>query len=241
MPLSGPSEAGAGPTEFADLPDRVQEIRQRIAEARDRGGRGQSVRIVAVTKTHGADAVEAAVSAGLQDVGENRVQEVIAKMTQTEVAVRWHLIGHLQRNKVREAGRFALIHSVDSERLAEAIDREASRLGRASDVLVQINASGEATKGGFGAGELPKVAGLLKGMSGLRVTGVMTMAALGASEQELRASFARARAARDVLSDAGHPATELSMGMSQDYEIAVEEGATLVRLGTILFGARETQ
>lgn len=241
MPLSGPSEAGAGPTGLADLPARAQEIRQRIAEARDRGGRGQSVRIVAVTKTHGVGAVEAAVRAGLEDVGENRVQEAISKMTRTEVAVRWHLIGHLQRNKVREAGRFALIHSVDSERLAEAIDREASRVGRAFDVLVQINASGEATKGGFGAGELPRVAELLKGMAGLRVTGVMTMAALGAGEQELRASFARARAARDVLSDAGHPATELSMGMSQDYEIAVEEGATLVRLGTILFGARETQ
>ena len=241
MPLSDPSEAGASASNFADLPARVQEIRQRVAEAREKGGKGQAVRIIAVTKTHGVDAVAAAVGAGLEDVGENRVQEAISKMTQTDAKVRWHLIGHLQRNKVREAGRFALIHSVDSERLAEAVDREASRLGRVFDVLVQINASGEASKGGFGADELPKVAKAIKAMSGLRVTGVMTMAALGADERELRASFGRARAARDVLSDAGHPATELSMGMSQDYEIAVEEGATLVRLGTILFGARETQ
>ena len=245
MALSGSSEAvrGAlsGGSDYAALPARVAEIRQRIAEARDRGGLGQDVRIVAVTKTHGIDAVAAAVGAGLEDIGENRVQEAIAKMTETDAAVRWHLIGHLQRNKVREAGRFALIHSLDSERLAEAVDREAARLGRTLDVLVQINASGETSKGGFGTDEVPRIAERLKAMSGLRVTGVMTMAALGASETELRASFARARAARDALSAAGHPAVVLSMGMSQDYEIAVEEGATLVRLGTILFGARETQ
>ncbi|MEX1187547.1 MAG: YggS family pyridoxal phosphate-dependent enzyme [Gemmatimonadaceae bacterium] len=250
MPLSGSSQARAGgpraagggaESGYAALPAALAEIRQRIDEARSRGGRGQDVRIVAVTKTHGPEAVAAAVRAGIGDVGENRVQEAIAKMSEVDVAVRWHLIGHLQRNKVREAGRFALIHSVDSERLAEALDREALRAGRTFDVLVQVNASGEASKGGFGTDEVPRVAERLKSMAGLRVTGSMTMAALGAGEPELRASFARARAARDVLSAAGHPAGEISMGMSQDYEIAVEEGATLVRLGTILFGARETR
>lgn len=241
MPLSDPSEAGAGAADFADLPARVVEVGQRIEAARQRGGKGQSVRIVAVTKTHGVEAVAAAVAAGLADVGENRVQEAVAKMKASDAVVRWHLIGHLQRNKVREAGRFALIHSLDSERLAEAVDREAARLGRAFEVLVQINASGESSKGGFGTDEVPRLADRLRAMPGLRVNGVMTMAALGASETELRASFARARAAREVLSAAGHAAAELSMGMSQDYEIAVEEGATLVRLGTILFGARETQ
>ena len=241
MPLSDLSEAGARASAFADLPTRVLEVRQRIAEAGQRGGRGQSVRIVAVTKTHGVEAVTAASGAGIRDVGENRVQEAIAKMTDTDAAVSWHLIGHLQRNQVRDAGRFALMHSLDSERLAEAVDREGARLGRALDVLVQVNASGESSKGGFGTEEVPRIAERLKAMSGLRVTGVMTMAALGASETELRESFARARVARELLSAAGHPAAELSMGMSQDYEIAVEEGATLVRLGTILFGARETQ
>ncbi|MEX0909311.1 MAG: YggS family pyridoxal phosphate-dependent enzyme [Gemmatimonadaceae bacterium] len=250
MPLSGSSQAladgssaaaaGAEPG-YAGLPARLAEIRQRIDEARERGGRKQDVRIVAVTKTHGAEAVVAAVSAGIGDVGENRVQEAIAKMGEVDVAVRWHLIGHVQRNKVREAGRFALIHSLDSERLAEALDREAQREGRVFDVLVQVNASGEASKGGFGTDEVPRVAERLKSLAGLRVMGSMTMAALGADEPELRASFARARAARDVLAAAGHPAGEISMGMSQDYEIAVEEGATLVRLGTILFGARETR
>lgn len=250
MPLSGsikaitggPPAVGQGAESgFELLAGRVAEIRQRIDEARGRGGRKQDVRIVAVTKTHGPEAISAVVREGISDVGENRVQEAIAKMVEIDVAVRWHLIGHLQRNKVREAGRFALIHSLDSERLAEALDREALRLGRTFDVLVQINASGEASKGGFGTGDLPRMTERLRSMSGLRVTGAMTMAAFGASEPELRASFARARAARELLSAAGHPAAEISMGMSQDYEIAVEEGATLVRLGTILFGARETQ
>lgn len=241
-PADGSSAAAASAEEgYAALPARLAEIRQRIDEARQRGGRAQDVRIVAVTKTHGADAVVAAVSAGIGDVGENRVQEAIAKMGEVSVPVRWHLIGHVQRNKVREAGRFALIHSLDSERLAEALDREAQREGRAFDVLVQVNASGEASKGGFGTDEVPRIAERLKALAGLRVLGSMTMAALDAAEPQLRASFARARSARDTLAGAGHPAGEISMGMSQDYEIAVEEGATLVRLGTILFGARETR
>jgi len=238
--LADGSSAGASEESgYAGLPARIAEIRQRIGEAKQRGGRGQDVRIVAVTKTHGADAVAAAVGAGIGDVGENRVQEAVAKMGEVNVPVRWHLIGHLQRNKVREAGRFALIHSLDSERLAEALDREAQRDGRVFDVLVQVNASGEASKGGFGTDEVPRIAERLRSLPGLRVTGSMTMAALGASEPELRAAFARARSARDALAAAGHPAGEISMGMSQDYEIAVEEGATLVRLGTVLFGARE--
>ena len=250
MPLSGSSQALADGSSaaavsaesgYSGLPERLAEIRQRIDEAKARGGRGQDVRIVAVTKTHGAEAVAAAVRAGVGDVGENRVQEAIAKMRDVDLPVRWHLIGHLQRNKVREAGRFALIHSLDSERLAEALDREAQREGRVFDVLVQVNASGEASKGGFGTDEVPLIAGRLKSLAGLRVVGSMTMAAFGADEPELRASFARARAAKDALAAAGHPAGEISMGMSQDYEIAVEEGATLVRLGTILFGARETR
>src|SRR5688500_3315295 len=129
-PAEGSSAAAAGAAEgYAASPARLAEIQQRIDEARQRGGRAQDVRIVAVTKTHGADAVAAAVSAGIGDVGENRVQEAIAKMGEVSVPVRWHLIGHVQRNKVREAGRFALIHSLDSERLAEALDREAQREG----------------------------------------------------------------------------------------------------------------
>src|ERR1051325_5566857 len=167
---------------FPDLPDRLAEVRARIDAAVQRGGHGQAVRIIAVTKTHGPDAVTAAYNAGIADVGENRVQEALSKMDAVLVSIRWHLIGHLQRNKVKSLPRFDLLHSLDSARLADAVN----------DV----------------------------GLSAARPIG--------------------ARDARDAFRAAGHAdATELSMGMSNDYAIAVEEGATLVRLGTILFGARE--
>lgn len=223
---------------FPDLPERLREVRDRIAAAVARGGGGQHVTIIAVTKTHGPDAVTAAWDAGLRDVGENRVQEALEKMDAVTVPVCWHLIGHLQRNKARSATRFALIHSLDSARLADAVHAEGVKAGRAVDVLVQVNVVGEGTKGGFAPGDLPAEAERLAGLGGVHVRGVMTMAPLGADERTLRAVFAGARAARDVLRGAGLPATELSMGMSNDYEVAVEEGATFVRLGTVLFGAR---
>ena len=223
---------------FPDLPDRLRDVRARIDAARDKGGHGQSVTIIAVTKTHGADAVQAAWDAGLGDVGENRVQEALSKMDSVSAPVRWHLIGHLQRNKVKSLGRFHLVHSVDSDRLAEAVSDFGTQQGRPVDVLMQVNVVGEESKGGFQAGEWQRSAARLVGLAGLRVRGVMTMAPLDADESTLRAVFAGARNARNALCAAGHDATELSMGMSNDYEIAVEEGATMVRLGTILFGAR---
>lgn len=225
---------------FPDLPDRLRDVRARIDAARDKGGHGQSVTIVAVTKTHGADAVQAAWDAGLGDVGENRVQEALSKMDSVSAPVRWHLIGHLQRNKVKSLGRFHLVHSVDSDRLAEAVSDFGAQQGRPVDVLMQVNVVGEESKGGFQAGEWQRSAERLAGLAGLRVRGVMTMAPLDADESTLRTVFAGARNARSTLCAAGHDATELSMGMSNDYEIAVEEGATMVRLGTILFGARPT-
>jgi PLP dependent protein len=223
---------------YSDLAARVQEVRTRIVAAVARGGHGQTVRIVAVTKTHGPDAVEAAFAAGLTDIGENKVQEAMRKMAAVVAPVSWHLIGHLQRNKAREAGRFALIHSLDSARLAAALDTQATRQGRRLDVLVQVNASREETKGGFSADEIAAVSERLHDYRGLRVVGVMTMSAPDVGERELRDTFTAARDARATLSAGGHEAQELSMGMSQDYEIAVEEGATLVRLGTTLFGPR---
>jgi PLP dependent protein len=223
---------------FPDLPDRLRDVRARIDAARDKGGHGQSVTIIAVTKTHGADAVQAAWDAGLGDVGENRVQEALSKMDSVAAPVRWHLIGHLQRNKVKSLGRFYLVHSVDSDRLAEAVSDFGTQQSRPVDVLMQVNVVGEESKGGFQAGEWQRSAERLAGLEGLRVRGVMTMAPLDADESTLRTVFAGARTARNALCAAGHDATELSMGMSNDYEIAVEEGATMVRLGTILFGAR---
>jgi pyridoxal phosphate enzyme (YggS family) len=223
---------------FHDIAGRVSEVRERIAAASARGGHGQQVTIIAVTKTHGPEAVRAAWSAGLHAVGENRVQEAVRKMTAVEVPVAWHLIGHLQRNKVSALEHFAVLHSLDSVRLAEAVNEYGVRRGCAVEVLMQVNVSGEGSKGGIELAAVPVEAERLAGFTGLRVAGVMTMAPYGASDCELRRVFQGARTARDMLTSAGHPASELSMGMSNDFEVAVEEGATMVRLGTVLFGAR---
>jgi pyridoxal phosphate enzyme (YggS family) len=223
---------------FPGLAERVADVRARIDAAVVRGRHGQQVAIVAVTKTHGPEAARAAYDAGLHDVGENKVQEALKKIAAVEVPVRWHLIGHLQRNKVKALEQFVLLHSLDSARLADAVCEFGISRGRAVDALIELNLSGEDSKGGFTLSELLPEAERLASLSGIRVRGVMTMASFTATESELHRTFAAAREARQVLIEAGHPAAELSMGMSNDYEIAVEEGATIVRLGTTLFGAR---
>lgn len=223
-----------------DLADRVAEVQAKIAAAVARGGHGQRVTVIAVTKMHGPEAVEAAYHAGLHDVGENRVQEALKKMDSVTVPVRWHLIGHLQRNKVKDLERFSLMHSVDSVRLAEAVSEFGVARHRAVEALVQVSVVGEESKGGFPPTDFAAEAERFTERAGVKVMGVMTMAPLDADERTLHAVFRGAREARDLLVSAGHPAYALSMGMSQDFEIAVEEGATLVRLGTVLFGARGT-
>ena len=223
-----------------DLARRVAEVRQRIDAAVARGGHGQRVTIVAVTKTHGPEAVEAAYRAGLHDVGENRVQEALKKMDAVTVPVRWHLIGHLQRNKVKDVGRFAMVQSVDSARLADAVSEFGVARHEAVEALVQVSVVGEESKGGFSPDELAAEAERFTARAGVKVMGVMTMAPLDADERTLHTVFRGAREARAQLIGAGHPAHALSMGMSTDFEIAVEEGATMVRLGTVLFGARDT-
>lgn len=223
---------------FPGLAERVAEVRARIDAAAARGGHGQQVTIVAVTKTHGPEAAQAAYDAGLRDVGENKVQEALKKMAVIEVPVRWHLIGHLQRNKVKSLEQFVMLHSLDSPRLADAVCAFGLSRGRAVDALLELNLSGEPTKGGYSPAEVVPEAERLVSMAGIRLRGVMTMASFTATDSQLHRTFAEAREAREVLVDAGHPAEELSMGMSNDFEIAVEEGATMVRLGTTLFGAR---
>ena len=223
---------------FSDLPARLAEVRGRIEASVVRGGHHQRVTIVAVTKTHGADAAKAAWQAGIHDVGENKVQEALDKMGQVDVPLRWHLIGHLQRNKVKFLDPFVLIHAVDSARLADAVHEYGVRRDRAVDALLQVNVAGEETKGGYTPDAMRAEAERLTTRAGIRVRGVMTMAPFTHDEHVLRATFAGARECLAVLREAGHPAEELSMGMSNDYEIAVEEGATMVRLGTTLFGAR---
>jgi len=226
---------------FSDLPERLREVRARIDAAVQRGGHQQRVTLVGVTKTHGPEAVEAAWEAGIQDVGENRVQEALKKMDAVRAAVRWHLIGHLQRNKAKHVTRFALVHSIDSSRLADSVNEIGCQAGHPIDVLLQVSVVGEETKGGFSLETLQAEGERMHALTGLRVRGVMTMAPFDADERTLRRVFSGAREALMMLTGAGHDATELSMGMSNDFEVAVEEGATMVRLGTILFGSREGQ
>ena len=224
---------------FPGLAGRLASVRDRIGYHQAHGGWTHPVRIVAVTKAHGPEAVRAALAAGLEDVGENRVQEALAKQGQLAgVPVRWHLIGSLQRNKARLAvGRFVLIHSVARADLAQELDRRVPEGARQS-VLVEVNCSGEPQKAGVEPDALPALLDAIATLPRLELRGLMTLAALSDDAGVQRAAFARLRELRDRMGSAGHPVTELSMGMSADYPVAVEEGATMVRLGTLLFGER---
>src|SRR5947209_5706809 len=154
---------------FPDLPDRLLDVRERIDAAAKRGGHGQAVTIVAVTKTHGPDAVQAAWDAGLRDVGENRIQEALPKIEITSAPVRWHLIGHLQRNKAKAVAKFALLHSLDSIRLADAVHEAGASLPAPIDALVQVNVVGEESKGGFARPEWATAADHLRRLPGVRI------------------------------------------------------------------------
>jgi pyridoxal phosphate enzyme (YggS family) len=216
-------------------------VRETVARSQAARGWRHPVRIVGVTKTHGPDAVQAAVAAGLQDVGENRVQEALQKQQSLAgLSVDWHLIGTLQRNKARNAvGRFALIHSVDRLDLAAELDRRSAE-GSKQRVLVQVNCSAESQKGGVSPESLPELLDQLQTLKRVEVQGLMTMSALTDDQAEQRRSFRLLRELREAAERSGHRLPDLSMGMSGDYAIAVEEGATMIRLGTVLFGVRET-
>lgn len=220
---------------------RLAAVREKIAAHQAVGGWSHPVRIIAVTKTHGADAVREAVAAGLADVGENTVQEARAKQAALpDVAVAWHLIGGLQRNKARQAaGAFACIHSVDRVELALELDRRVPA-SDTQDVLVQVNCSDEPQKGGVAPGALWGLLDAMRPCRRLAVRGLMTMAAFDASPAAVHATFGRLRALRERGAAEGWALDELSMGMSDDYAIAVEEGATMLRLGTVLFGRRSS-
>lgn len=226
---------------YPGLAERVGQVRDAIREQQARAGWTHPVTIIAVTKTHPALAVTAAVEAGLTAVGENRVQEALTKQEALPgLVVEWHLIGSLQRNKARQAvNRFALIHSVDSLALAQELDRRAVA-GQRQPVLVQVNCSGEPQKGGVEPDQLPALLEAVAGLGGLELRGLMTMAALTVDLAVQRQAFRRLRELRDAAGLHGHRLPELSMGMSGDYLVAVEEGATMVRLGTLLFGERGT-
>ncbi len=225
--------------EFPGLGDRLRQIQETVAARQERAGWSHPVTVVAVTKTFGPDAVRAAAAAGLRDVGENRVQEALQKQERAaEAPVAWHLIGTLQRNKARNAaGRFALIHSVDREDLARDLDRRVPD-GERQPVLLQVNCSGEPQKGGVEPDGVIALLDRVRDCLRLEVRGLMTMSAYTDDEREQRRAFQRLRGVRDRAVQQGYQLPELSMGMSGDFPAAVEEGATIIRIGTLLFGER---
>jgi len=226
---------------FGALPERLAHVRAEIARRQAIAGRTHPVTIVAVTKGFGLDAVEAALGAGLADVGENRVQEALAKLdTPAGRRATWHLIGHLQRNKAKlVAGRFALVHSVDSTALAEELDTRAGAQGARQRVLLQVNVAGEVQKSGCAPADAPVVARRVAALPHLALEGLMTIAPFTDAADVQRRAFRGLRELRDALQEEGLWLPTLSMGMSADYGTAVEEGATVIRLGTVLFGPRE--
>jgi len=228
---------------FGALPERLAHVRAEIARRQAIAGRTHPVTIVAVTKGFGLDAVAAALDAGLTDLGENRVQEALDKLdTPAGRRATWHLIGHLQRNKAKlVSGRFALVHSLDSVALAEELDKRAggAAQGARQRVLLQVNVAGEAQKSGCAPAETPAVARRVAGLPHLALEGLMTIAPFTDAEDVQRRTFRGLRELRDALQEEGLWLPTLSMGMSADYGTAVEEGATVIRLGTVLFGPRE--
>jgi len=229
---------------FAALPERLAQVRAEIARRQSAGGWTHPVTIVAVTKGFGADAVTAAHAAGLADIGENRVQEAMQKQEalgvgSQELGIRWHLIGHLQRNKAKLVpGRFALVQSVDSLELATELHKRASDRLR---VLLQVNVAREPQKSGCAPENAPGLARQIAGLGHLQLEGLMTIAPMTDDEDVQRRTFRSLRALRDTIKEEGVWLPTLSMGMSADYATAVAEGATVIRLGTVLFGPRETE
>ena len=225
------------------LADTLPELRGRIAEAAARAGRDPGeVRVVAVTKGHPLAAVEAAVAAGLGRLGENRVAELEEKAGLVAGGtVEWHMIGRLQRRVApRVRGLASLVHSLDSLGLAARLERTAPPGAPPLPVLAQVNVSGEATKAGFSPDELPGALEALLGLGSLEVRGLMTMAPFTRDERTLRTAFRGLRRLGEeaALRFPGYRGRELSMGMSNDYEWAVEEGSTIVRVGSAIFGRR---
>lgn len=247
----------AGSASESQLGARLDEVRNRIEASARRAGRDPAeITLIAVSKTHPADVIARAIDAGARDLGENRVQEAEEKIAEiarlhlasadfgSERRVRWHLIGHLQSNKARRAVKlFALIHTVDSVALVERLERLCEEEDQSElTVLVQLSLAGEATKAGAQVSELASIVERINECARVRLAGLMTMPPFAEDAEESRPYFRRLRELRDEWQARGAFTAgtgELSMGMSHDYEVAIEEGATMVRVGTAIFGARE--
>jgi pyridoxal phosphate enzyme (YggS family) len=223
------------------IADNLKRINERIAAACSRVGRPvDAVTIVAVTKTHGPETVDAVIESGLSDIGENRIQEFLGKRDKVKAPCRWHLIGTLQSNKATKAiGQFALVHSVDRLKIAETLNRLGEENDLRTRVLLEVNTSRETTKHGFEPAETSAAAARIDGMPALQLDGLMTLGPLTDNTTAIRRSFQSLfRLKEKIEGSIGRTLPHLSMGMSDDFEIAVEEGATLVRLGRVLLGDR---
>jgi pyridoxal phosphate enzyme (YggS family) len=233
---------------------RLTEIRERIASAaRSAGREPASVRLVAVSKTFPIESIAEAFAAGQRDFGENRVQEALQKIElalqkidrSADQSIRWHLLGHLQTNKARKAvSAFAVIQSVDGVELLQKLERAADESGRSPELLIQVDLAGEATKFGATPGEVPRLFEAAGACRAARIVGLMTLPPIPDTPEDARPWFRRLRDLRDEWLAAGVPAPmlrELSMGMSGDFEVAVQEGATMVRVGTAIFGSRHVE
>jgi hypothetical protein len=225
------------------IKENLDLVRVRVAAAAARAGRDPAaITIVAVTKTHGPEIVTQAIEAGLADVGENRVQEFLAKAPDVKLPCRWHLVGHLQTNKVAKViGRFALVQSVDSFRLAEHLSRSGAAAGVTTDILLEVNTSGEESKFGLPPDDVLSACELIAKLPNLRIRGLMTVGPLGSDANAVGAAFVRLRRIKegvDVARIANVSMEHLSMGMTDDFELAIAEGSTMIRLGRILFGER---
>jgi PLP dependent protein len=228
------------------IPENLKKIRASIDAAALRVGRNpSSVRLVAVSKTHGADRIEAAAAAGQHLFGESYVQEFLAKCEGVRAPVEWHFIGHLQTNKVKYLrGRVSMIHSVDRLSLAREIDREWMKMGRPTEILLQVNIGEEISKSGVEENVLIELARQIATLPNVRIRGLMTLPPYFDDPEEVRPFFIRLRELSEKIASLRIPGVEmaeLSMGMSHDFEVAIEEGATLVRVGTALFGERQTR
>ena len=226
------------------LQDHLQAVEDRIVAACRRVGRPRAdVTLVAVTKTVGLEIAHQLVDAGVKNLGENRPQELWKKAAGLPADVHWHMIGHLQRNKVEKTlPLVSMIHSVDRASLLQALEEEAARRSQTIEVLLECNVSGEATKQGFAPAALPELMPQLADLHHVQVAGLMTMAAYDVNPEHCRPTFAALRRLRDELREGlppPHRMVHLSMGMSNDFEVAIEEGATLIRLGTVLFQGLE--
>ena len=228
-----------------EIKDRYEEVRRRVDEAAIRcGRRPEEVTLLAVTKTHSADEINQAIDAGATDIGENRVQELLEKYESVK-PVNWHLIGHLQTNKVKNIiGKVVMIHSVDSLKLAREIDKRSEAAGVVTDILIEINSAMEDTKSGIDATELRQLADQITSeCEHIRIRGLMCIPPMAIDPEDARPYFKEAAAYFSEMKSWGLPrerfeADTLSMGMSGDFEVAIEEGATIVRVGSSIFGPR---